>query len=285
MENIIDEVIRRLQSELEGTAIGRQETLKNNGQKRIGICIHHGDGCAAPVVYIDHLVKKGWTEADIAAYVVDTYYKSHWYSTDLADKVLKDYGSNKDFLNLRLVNYQKNKTMLDETPHRLFLDLAVIVVFDIPEMSGVRGVVNVHDSLLKAWKQSFGTVYRQALQNFHKEKSIILNMREVLHQCGNFPGTQGSLPMYILSNPGFTFGSVRMLDGEAIRKFASQLDADLVVLPSSVHETILLPMTERVDIKEFSRMVEEVNATEVEPEEVLSDHAYIYRRDKGWSYA
>lgn len=49
----------------------------------------------------------------------------------------------------------------------------------------------------------------------------------------------------------------------------------LVCLPSSVHEMIILPYEENGDMEVLNNMVAEINQNEVEPEERLTDRAYI----------
>ena len=56
------------------------------------------------------------------------------------------------------------------------------------------------------------------------------------------------------------------------------MESDFYILPSSVHEVILIPATDRTSISELSEMVQEVNGTEVARDEVLSQHAYYYSR-------
>ena len=59
-------------------------------------------------------------------------------------------------------------------------------------------------------------------------------------------------------------------------EFGQQHNTDkIVVLPSYIHEMLLIPYTEDMDIDTFSEMVEEVNNAEVEPIERLTDRAYI----------
>ena len=55
------------------------------------------------------------------------------------------------------------------------------------------------------------------------------------------------------------------------------MESDFYILPSSVHEMILIPLFTD-DMESLSQMVKEVNATQLKPEDVLSDHAYVYRR-------
>jgi hypothetical protein len=56
------------------------------------------------------------------------------------------------------------------------------------------------------------------------------------------------------------------------------LKEDYFVLPSSIHEVIVVPESKGLDAEEMCKMVKEINETQVAPEEVLSDHAYFYRR-------
>ena len=51
-------------------------------------------------------------------------------------------------------------------------------------------------------------------------------------------------------------------------------------MPSSIHETILLPATGDMDVDYLIDMVRSVNATEVSPEEILSDNVYKYFADE-----
>ena len=84
--------------------------------------------------------------------------------------------------------------------------------------------------------------------------------------------------MYVVSNADKNHGSVQILDTAAIRAFAKKHNAKkLIVLPSSLHEMIIvIPADdEELELDRFELMVAEVNATQVAPEEQLSNHAYI----------
>ena len=58
------------------------------------------------------------------------------------------------------------------------------------------------------------------------------------------------------------------------------MDSDFYILPSSVHEVILVPTTSKKDLQKMSDMVESVNTSTLLPEEILSDHAYYYSREQ-----
>ena len=82
--------------------------------------------------------------------------------------------------------------------------------------------------------------------------------------------------MFVASNPNKLNGAAVLTYPGFLEQAAEQLGGDFYVLPSSIHEIILLP--ERGDMcpRELENMVQEVNATQVAPEDKLSDNVYHY---------
>ena len=58
------------------------------------------------------------------------------------------------------------------------------------------------------------------------------------------------------------------------------MDCDLLILPSSIHEVLLIPDDHQKGYDFYMKMVDEVNRTQVEPEEVLSYKLYRYSKNK-----
>ena len=85
--------------------------------------------------------------------------------------------------------------------------------------------------------------------------------------------------MQILSNEGRMYGAVSMLYPGFMQELADKLDANLYILPSSIHEVILIAQTGQEDIAFLKNMVKEVNDTQVLPEEILSDSVYYYDKE------
>ena len=100
-----------------------------------------------------------------------------------------------------------------------------------------------------------------------------------------YPGAAGSifpehddLPLYVLSNTSGLHGACVMLYPNVLKKLADRLDRDLVILPSSIHEVLLLPYDENVVFDELADMVAAINHSDVPVEDRLSDHVYFYSR-------
>ena len=85
--------------------------------------------------------------------------------------------------------------------------------------------------------------------------------------------------MYVLTNSLRNYGAACLFYPHVLEMVGEMLKEDYYVLPSSVHEVIIVPESKALDADEMSEMVVEINETQVEPEEVLSDHAYFYQRD------
>ena len=84
--------------------------------------------------------------------------------------------------------------------------------------------------------------------------------------------------MYVLTNREKRYGAAALLYSGQISELADQVESDLLILPSSVHEVLLLPDDHRQEYTFYRQMVREVNTTHVEPEEVLSYSLYRYNR-------
>ena len=105
-------------------------------------------------------------------------------------------------------------------------------------------------------------------------------------------------PMYVLSNRTKLNGSACILYQDLLKNFAERLRSDLYILPSSIHEVLIIPVnsftspadpllssanspadTRQQSYRELSEMVQEVNATQLSTEDILSDHVYYYSRE------
>ena len=86
--------------------------------------------------------------------------------------------------------------------------------------------------------------------------------------------------MYVLTNSRRCFGAAEILDKRTLRMVADQVGDRFIVLPSSVHETLVMPSKDESEYEELAHMVRMVNDTQVEAEERLSDHVYVYSRDE-----
>ena len=98
-----------------------------------------------------------------------------------------------------------------------------------------------------------------------------------------YPSTAQRTPMYVATNPRRVFGASCILYPGTLEAFARRCRRNFYVLPSSIHETILIPALPELRAEEMEDMVHEVNEATLAEEEFLSNHVYLYRRGQGLS--
>lgn len=279
-------VAKRVQELLPDMEVEPREISKNNGVVRQAVSVRKLSDPVAQVIYIDEMLD-GWHSVyEMASYVVDTYRQNQ--KPVLTDGVLriKKYAEARKLLSLRLINKKMNREKLSNAPYKDFLDMAVIAILAFPSNDDVVVSSVVDHSMLEAWDVPFDLVYADAYKNFMEEKTVIMDMNDVLSQAGiKTLLSDDGLYMHILTNEKGIYGATHLLKKDILEQFMKEWHSDIWVLPSSVHEVILVPCPDNmdIDINEMTQMVRSVNQEQVPLEEVLSDHAYLYKLNGGWS--
>ena len=83
-----------------------------------------------------------------------------------------------------------------------------------------------------------------------------------------------------MGNEAGVYGASTILYPNAVEHIANELNANLYILPSSVHEFIILPETDGNSLDELADMVQRINKDYVKEEEILSDQAYFYNKNQ-----
>ena len=93
---------------------------------------------------------------------------------------------------------------------------------------------------------------------------------------------KNDLPLYLLSNKErVVYGARGILRTDLLQAFAMGADSNLYILPSSIHELILLPDNGNYCVEEMREVVKTINETEVPETERLSEMMYYFRKDSG----
>lgn len=259
--------------------------VKNNGTIRKGLTLTEHGINIAPTIFLEEYYQRfqrGMPEEQAAAEILKLYAGVRFDRSWRADR-LRRYEDVRDRIVYRLVNREANASLLKEVPYREYLDLAVIfyVMVEVDEYGTAAMMIRKKNQEL--WKVSEEELYRQA----HKNTRRILpeefcSMQAVLMDAAGEEGegnASGDM-MYVLSNRLKSHGAAVLLYENCLEEVADRLSCSYYVLPSSIHEVIITPDRHIFSFRELSEMVQEINETQVEPEEVLADHAYYYDRSK-----
>ena len=202
------------------------------------------------------------------------------------DQLMGSWESAKGRIVVELVKEAWNRELLEKLPYRAFLDLAVIYRLKMWECKSGDAVQTVTNKMMEHWKITEEELYEAALANLQKEEFEII---------GGYQAVQDMIEelidvkeesefhewMYIFTNRSRIKGAAAMLRTDLLDRFAKAQESDLIILPSSVHEVILLPAMDDEDAAELRRIVQDINEKEVQEEERLSDEVYYFRRSTG----
>ena len=127
------------------------------------------------------------------------------------------------------------------------------------------------------------TVAKQ-MSPFVKDGQIIVNVAKGIEDVTYKTLSdiiEEEIPLFVMSNGDYMNGASVILYKDVLRDFAKYMEYDLYILPSSIHEVIILLDNEYAKApEELARMVRETNRIVVDREEILSDHVYYYDREK-----
>lgn len=264
--------------------------LKNNDTKRHGIVIRRIGGVIAPTVYIDHFYsdycKKKNTVEEIA-FQIYMAIKGFDVQEDQYRTFSADFQTCKEKIIYRLVSKERNETYLAGIPHLPFLDLAVVflIVHHLSE-DGLESIC-VTNELQKKWNISTKDLFSLAAENTPRilPPDIDTMAHTIETLFGEFANdileSDDMAPhIYILSNHYRINGAATLLYEGLIQELADQMNCNLYVLPSSIHELLLIPDANGKSLEGLSRMVKDINENHVKEEEILSDRAYYYNREE-----
>ncbi len=201
-----------------------------------------------------------------------------------------DWGSIKTHIRARLVNTERNQEHLEKAPHRDFLDLSLEYYADMPEaFPGRQATIPIWDKHMLHWGVDEETLYQTAMENMEDADDMAFEgMDELLAPCWDIEkeikeGLLNGCPMYVLGNKSRINGAVQICRQDMMGNVSGFFKQDFWILPSSIHEVILLPAGEYYgeDAEGLAGIVKEVNDTQLAPEEILSYHVYRYSRLTG----
>ena len=286
---------RRIYQELNNVvqtdiSVEQKKVRKNNGVVLDAIVLHKQSEQVSPCLYLNHYYeqyKQGVTEAEIIEDILNVVNenKGEVEQQSLITSEIRDFSKVSDLICYRLVNAKMNEALLKTVPHKKFLDLAIVYYVVCKTDEDGIGTILVENSFFEEWDCSLNELHEKAVENtmrifppqIRSMEEVISGMmgreEEVSESC------DGSTRMYVASNSMNLHGAAVTLYPNLLRNFFHGLKRKakgLVILPSSIHEQIIIPYTEHMEVDSLKAMVKEINSTQVEKEEVLSDSVYVY---------
>ena len=292
-----EKIKERLENDFgEETVIKSTTVTKNNGVLRNGLTAIRSKNVLNPTIYLDDYYndyENGESLSEVY-YKIRVVFEKSFTNEGFDISVFDDYTKAEPKIYMKLVDSERNRLMLEDTPHIDFLDLAVIFYLRVDVCQNAGGTL-IRDFMMERWNISIDELFRAGMDNFKASGgSNIFSMRDYFMDlcqkgCMSIENIEDverqtdemfseDFQMFIGTNASMMYGAVCMLDNDALAECADELDENLFILPSSIHEVIICPDNGATDADDYRRMVNEVNGQVVGEVDILSDSVYYFDR-------
>ena len=297
-KEISNRVKEYLPQKFEDSNIEFKEILKNNDTILNAVLIENPDTNITPTIYIDKMFEeyKNGEDINIIAGNIADIYIENTVDKSIDISIVTDFDKVKDNIVPRLVNAEENREILADKPHMIMEDLAVTYHIQLESNEMGTASVAITNMIMDLFGVSQDELHKVAVANLEEKMPATLrDMNEVvkdmiIRDCMNNGGMDvesatemaesmmpaGDTKMFVLSCENAVNGATVVLNEKAMDMVKEQVGEEFFVLPSSLHELLIVPKEDGMTVSDLENMVREVNATQVAPEEKLSDHVYQY---------
>ncbi len=287
---------------------------KNNGVHLDGLMVMSEETNVSPTIYLNNYYDQ-YIHArpidEIVWEILQLFHKAPLLGKMDIDQ-FADFATVRENIAIKLINYEANRELLEEVPHRRFLDLAEVYYFVIHNEFLGNATILIHNEHLELWQTTEEMLHRIGMRNtlflgweirpmnviirdyLREELDDYLKEKEPDKQMApdrvqqlaeqiltDIYQSDDEGPLYVLSNRQRFFGASCILYTAQLQDFANIKNSDLYILPSSIHEVILIPQSVSPNYESLCRMVKEINDSEVDACDRLSDKVYRFDRKTG----
>ena len=289
-------VLTALSAAFSDHRIDAVNVTKNNGVHLTGLTIQPKNKKVAPTLYMEpyfSALQSGQPLATVINQIISNCTAAlSCANAGIDAEDLTDFSHVKEKICYKLVGRHNNREFLSAIPHRDYLDLAIVYYLQTAITDSGTATVTVTNNLAHIWGVDESELYELARKNTPRmNRGIVLTLSDTIRDCTDisqarniqaYDGYDFStrdaeiLPMYIATNTTKTFGAAVILYDGLLKDVTEYLSCSgIYVMPSSVHEFMLIPDTFG-NAESIRQMVQKINAAEVPEEEVLSDNIYHY---------
>ena len=264
-----------------------QEITKGNDTKMVGVLIRKKGSNIAPNVYLEGFYARYLNGEDMDTLIDDICEVRIKNDTpDINVNDLTNLDKVRDKITCKVMSKKLNEQYVENKPHKVVEDLVVVYIVNLGENEGGQMSMPITNGLLDSYGITADELNKIAMNNLAKSDIEFRSMYDVLKEMAP-EGMEDMLPpddgtMYVLTNASKYNGASAILDKATMDGIREKLGADFVIIPSSIHEVIILKVTQEfMSVEELKSTIGEVNTTSLDPKEILSDHPYIYTKKDG----
>ena len=272
-----------------------REVLKDNDQVLHGLYITDPGKMSqmVPCIYLEpyyHELESGRPMEMIMREIAGVYEKHAMYK-DIVGIPDLTYENIRSRLRVKVVDKARNEERLrDLVSRNVGCGLVMTAYIELGTHGEESRAVQVTKHLARENGYSPNEVMVDALMNASLvEPATFQSMEEAIFDLSGGKdsalltderGEVSEMGIYILSNTQGRYGAAALFYPEVKELIAQKVGKSYFVLPSSLHEVIIVPDNGSHTPEALERMVKEVNRTQVAPEDILCDRVMRYDRQR-----
>ena len=284
----------------EGYDIIQQDITKINRIEMLGLCIHKKNAQKAvlsPVVYVEGLYerfKNGAEMSELVDSVIDTIDEDIIDNFDARTlEFTYDWDKVRKFVRPKLINTGENQELLKCVPSVPFCNLSVIFYIQVHEIIGNNAgcmSIMINNDLKSFYDVTVEELFDEAVKNMEMDgisvrsiTSVIFNLVSI---CDDLDGID--IPdlsesedqnMFVMTNSSRVFGAAAIVSKNVRAKLAEKFGMDCYILPSSIHELLVIPCSIEMGVDYMYKMVSDVNDSSVAEADLLATGVYLFHAD------
>jgi hypothetical protein len=263
---------------------------KNNGTNRVAIILYKNDDKIRPQIYLEKYYEdyqRGKELQEIVEEVLKVYKSAMKDINPKNLKHLEEWGNIKERLALRIVSKERNQEELYNLVYEEICDLVAIATICVERNGeGVKSIRITQDlarkwnvsneEILEAAKENTSKLFSPKIQDLYEfvQDMVDISKEELSQGQKNFPDLQ------ILTNDLCINGATVILYDSFMKDVYERLGGKFIILPSSIHEVLVVPLEDSMYIPYLQEVVESINQRFVAEDEILSDNVYMYDGEK-----
>ncbi len=307
-EALSTQVLEHLPEVYQMADVSFQEVNKSGLGKVTGMTIRMSDASVAPCIYINSAFEEykkydlpiGQIAESIAKSFTDALANTHSITADQNIRSLIYEGfcwsTAKESCVIKAVPLTGNDDFLALRPHRVQGDMAAVYIVNLGSNDQGQMSLAITNDVANHFGVSESELYAVASANMMKQSppvitdmSYMMNMMMGLAQDGfdtgksfseslaDLPDPSDEVAMSVLTNSETMNGAAYVFAPAVMDQIAEKYPDGFYILPSSLHEVLIVPKSaDGPDLDMLNGMVKEINATEVKPEDKLSDLVHEY---------
>ena len=229
-------------------------------------------------------IESGHVYGDVLEDAIDMVLNALNTKPQLDISSLTDYNAMKSKLTVEVVSAERNRELLEKIPHQVMEDLAIVYRFVLNSDKTGRSSILITNKMIETMDISPEQLHADAVSNSAQYKPLVIKgMNEVIAELMGMSLEDMGLPqnpeeeqIFVASVPDKVHGAGVLAYQGFMDQAAERVGGDFFILPSSVHEILIVPDNGKMGLAELEKMVREVNATEVDPVDKLTDNVYHY---------